>query len=196
MFTISPPVLPATEPKLKGGYEFAGKTYSGYFEHVEGYTSCTDCHDAHELEVKAESCLTCHTGVEDVKDIRKTEVDYDGDDDISEGVYNEIATLREVLYAALQAYAAGTAGAPLVYDSHAFPYFFNDSNGNGETDPGEAIYPNAYKSWTPNLLKAAYNYQYAAKDPGGFAHNAEYVIQLLVDSIQAVGGSTGSFTRP
>ena len=104
--------------------------------------------------------------------------------------------LKEALYEALQAYAAGTAGAPLVYESHAYPYWFNDSDGDGEVGPGEAIYPNAYKSWTPNSLKAGYNYQYASKDPGGFAHNADYVIQLLIDSIQAVGGSTGSFTRP
>ena len=72
----------------------------------------------------------------------------------------------------------------------------NDSDGDGESGPGEAIYPNAYKSWTPSSLKAAYNFQYASKDPGGFAHNASYVIQLLIDSIEAVGGSTGSFTRP
>jgi len=182
--------------EAQGGYEFAGKTYAGYFEHVEGYDSCNDCHDAHELEVKSESCSLCHAGAEDVKDIRKSEVDYDGDGDVEEGIYGEIETLKEALYDALQSYAAGTAGAPLVYDSHAYPYFFNDSDGDGESGPGEAIYPNAYKSWTPNSLKAAYNFQYASKDPGGFAHNGGYVIQLLIDSIQAVGGSTGSFTRP
>jgi len=182
--------------EVQGGYEFAGKTYAGYFEHVDGFASCSDCHDAHELEVKTENCFTCHAGYEDVKDIRISEVDYDGDGDVEEGLYGEVATLKEDLYAALQAYAAGTAGAPLVYDSHAYPYFFNDSDGDGESGPGEAIYPNAYKSWTPNSLKAAYNFQYASKDPGGFAHNGSYIIQLLVDSIQAVGGSTGSYTRP
>jgi hypothetical protein len=123
-------------------------------------------------------------------------VDFDGDGDVEEGIYGEIATLKEALYAAIQAYAANTAGAPILYDSHAYPYFFNDTDGDGETDPGEAIYPNQYGSWTPTLLKAAYNYQYASKDPGGYAHNAEYVIQLLFDSIQAVGGSTAGYTRP
>jgi len=182
--------------EVQGGYEFAGKTYNGYFEHVEGFTSCTDCHDAHELEVKTDTCFTCHVGVEDVKEIRNSEVDYDGDGDVEEGIYGEIATLREMLYADLQAYAASTAAAPLVHDSHAYPYFFNDSDGDGTSGPGEAIYPNAYKSWTPSSLQAAYNYQYAAKDPGGFAHNAGYVIQLLIDSIQAVGGSTAGYTRP
>src|SRR5262249_36535057 len=34
------------------------------------------------------------------------------------------------------------------------------------------------------LLRAAYNYQMASKDPGAFAHNAKYIIELLYDSIQ------------
>ncbi len=79
---------------------------------------------------------------------------------------------------------------------HAYPYFFIDTNANGASDPGEAIFPNAYNTWTPSLLQAAYNYQYAAKDPGGFAHNGQYVLQLLYDSIQSIGGSTSGMVRP
>jgi len=182
--------------EAQGGYEFAGKSYKGYFEHVDSFASCTDCHDAHELEVKTNNCFTCHAGAEDVHDIRMSDVDYDGDGDKEEGLYNEVVTLRDALYEALQSYAAGTAGTGLIYDSHAYPYFFVDTDGDGEPGAGEVNYGNKYASWTPNLLKAAYNYQYAAKDPGGFAHNGEYIIQLLIDSIQAVGGSTGSFARP
>ena len=182
--------------EVQGGYEYAGKSYKGYFAHEEGYSACADCHDAHELEVKTDTCFTCHGGVEDVKDIRKSEVDFDGDGDTGEGIYREIVTFKDALYPALQAYAANTAGTALIYDSHAYPYFFIDTDGDGESGPGEAIYPNRYASWTPTLLKAAYNYQYASKDPGAFAHNAEYVLQLLYDSIQAVGGSTAGFARP
>jgi len=181
--------------EVQGGYEFAGKSYVGYFEHVDGFQSCTDCHDAHELEVKTDACFTCHAGAESVDDIRMTEVDYDGDGNVEEGVYYEIDALREALYAAIQDYAAN-AGAPIIYDTHAYPYFFNDTDGDGAAGPGEAIFPNSYKSWTPNLLEAAYNLQYAYKDPGGFAHNSQYIVQILIDSIQAVGGSTSSFTRP
>ena len=180
--------------EAQGGYEYAGKRYAGYFPHTEGFESCTDCHDAHELEVKTVSCFLCHGGADEVKDIRKSEVDFDGDGDVTEGLYGEIATLKDALYEAIQAY--GSVGAPIIYDSHAYPYFFNDNDGDGESGPGEAIYPNAYASWTPNLLKAAYNYQYASKDPGGFAHNGAYIIQLLIDSIQAMGGSTAGYTRP
>ena len=33
------------------------------------------------------------------------------------------------------------------------------------------------------MLRAAYNYQLALKDPGAFAHNGKYAIQLLYDSV-------------
>lgn len=184
--------------EVQGGYEFDGKEYVGYFGHVDGFQKCTDCHDAHELEVKTQLCAGCHSGVEDVREIRKSEVDFDGDGDTVEGLFGEIDTLRTALYDAIQAYASENS-QPIIYDSHSYPYFFLDSNANGEVDGGEAIYPNNYESagaWTPNLLKAAYNYQYAQKDPGGFAHNGKYIIQLLIDSIDAVGGDITSYTRP
>jgi hypothetical protein len=182
--------------EVQGGYEFQGKDYVGYFEHVEGFASCAECHDAHKLTVKSDQCFTCHGGADQFDEIRMTETDFDGDGDLEEGIAQEIAALNEALYAAIQAYAADVAGTPIIYDAHAYPYFFTDSDGNGEVDPGEAIYPNQYSTWTPNLLKAAYNYQYVEKDPGAFAHNAMYVIQLIYDSMEAVGGSTAGYTRP
>ncbi len=170
--------------EVNGGYEFAGKSYKGYYEHVAGFQSCTDCHDAHELEVKTDACFACHAGAEDVSDIRMSAVDYDGDGDTAEGLAGELETLKETLYAAMQAYSASTAGVDgIVYDSHSYPYFF--------TDAGER-----FGTWTPSLQQAAFNYQYSNKDPGAFAHNGQYMIQLLIDSIQAVGGSTSSLTRP
>ena len=42
---------------------------------------------------------------------------------------------------------------------------------------------NAFASWTARLLRATYNFQLASKDPGAFAHNAKYIIELLYDSI-------------
>jgi len=88
------------------------------------------------------------------------------------------------------------AGKAIVYDSHAYPYFFTDVNANGKADPDEAIRTNSYKTWTPRLAKAAYNYQFVAKDPGGYAHNGRYVIQLLYDSIEDLGGNTSKMQRP
>jgi hypothetical protein len=45
-------------------------------------------------------------------------------------------------------------------------------------------------------LKAAYNYQYAQKDPGAFAHNAKYVLQVLYDSLEDIGADVSGMTRP
>lgn len=172
-----------------GGYEYDGKAYDAKYDHVPGYNTCTSCHDSHTLEVKFEECTTCHTGLktaEDLVDVRMfgSLVDYDGDGDFVEGVHYEIEGMRDALYSAMQAYTAEVAGTPIVYDSQNYPYFFIDSDGNGEVTEGETAFPNAYNAWTPRLAKAAYNYQVSLKDPGRFAHGGKYIIQLLYDSME------------
>ena len=181
--------------EVQGAYEFDGQEYLGRNEHVNAFNTCSECHNAHALEVEFQECSECHENVqapEDLMAIRVSEVDYDGDGDVTEGIYGEIQTINDALYAAIQDYAANVAGTPILYDAHSYPYFFADDNGNGELDEGEG----SYATWTPNLLKAAYNYQYAQKDPGAFAHNGNYVIQILIDSINGVGGDTSVMTRP
>lgn len=180
--------------EVKGAYEFEGREYTGFNEHVGVFNSCTECHDTHALEIVIEDCGECHEGadsLEGLRTIRMTDVDYDGDGDATEGVFFEIDTMREALYAAIQAYAADVAGAPIVYDAHRYPYWFGDTDGNGRINDEEG----AFASWTPNLLRAAYNYQDSTKDPGGFAHNSSYVLQILYDSIQAVDGDVTGMTR-
>ena len=184
----------------KGAYQYADQQYVGRNEHVGAYDTCIECHSSHALEVEYEACSECHEVVETPEDlikIRISEVDYDGDGDVEEGISGEIDTMREALYAAILAYASSTPGVdPIVYESHSYPYFFIDTNGDGEATPDEANFGNRYATWTPALLRAAYNYQYAAKDPGAYAHNAPYVIQVLYDSINAMGGDVSAMTRP
>jgi hypothetical protein len=183
--------------EAQGAYEYEGQTYAGRFAHVEGFDTCIECHSAHNLAVQAAACEGCHAGAEeDIESIRIAETDFDGDGDAGEGLAGEIETIHEALYAAIQAYANDTAGTPIVYDAHAYPYWFIDTNENGEADPDEANYGNQYNAWTPTLLQAAYNYQYAAKDPGAFAHNGTYIIQVLYDSLENIGGDTAGMTRP
>lgn len=185
--------------ETNGAYEYDGKEYAGQFTHVDPYNSCVECHDTHMLTVVYEDCSACHPEVETAEDlelIRMAGTDFDGDGDTDEGVAGEIETMQETLYAAMQAYAAETAGTPLIYSSASYPYFFIDSNGNGEVDGGEAIYPNQYNAWTPRLLRAAYNYQYTEKDPGAYSHNSTYVMQFLYDSIEDLGGDVSGMTRP
>ncbi|MCZ7666216.1 MAG: hypothetical protein M5U34_02720 [Chloroflexi bacterium] len=132
--------------------------------------------------------LPGHEGVataEDLPNIRMegSLVDYNGNGDMKEGIAAEIEGLRDSLYAGMQAYATEVAGTPIGYDSHAYPYFFIDGDGDGEISAEEAIYPNAFNAWTPRLAKAAYNYQVSLKDPGNFAHGGKYTIQLMYDSL-------------
>ena len=169
---------------VKGGYEYADKMYDARFSHVTGYNACITCHNSHSLEVDLDPCLTCHS-VNDPKDIRYygSAMDYDGDGDISEGIYYEIQTYKPKLYTAIKRYAMDVLGEPIVYDSHSYPYFFNDLNANGMVDSNEANYGNRYQSFSPRLLRAAYNYQVSQKEPAGYAHGGKYFIQLLYDSI-------------
>ena len=181
----------------KGAYEFTGKDYNGRFMHVEAFNTCNACHDAHALNVNVKACSACHKNVqseEDLQNIRvDTSTDYNGNGDTTEGIAKEVTGIQEALYAAIQAYATNTVGTSIAYDGASYPYFYVDTNSNGVIDPDET---DRYATWTPNLLRAAYNYQWAVKDPGAFAHNGEYIMQVMFDSIEAVGGSTNGLTRP
>lgn len=175
---------------VRGGYEYPGKRYHGRFRHPEPFNRCTACHEPHSTEVRVQECAACHRSVTDkasLRRIRFSKADFDGNGNTSEGIAQEIANLHARLLAAIMAYGRAVAGKPIVYDAHAFPYFFNDTNGNGVADKGETIVPNRYNAWTPRLLKAAYNYQFVAKDPGAYAHNPVYTLQILHDSLADLG---------
>jgi hypothetical protein len=173
--------------EAQGAYQFEGNEYVGYNEHAPAANECVECHNTHTQQVDPQVCANCHEGVDTLEAIfaiRMSEVDYDGDGDVTEGLYGEITTMRDALYAAMQAYTASNGGtAVIVYNAHAYPYYFDDAG-------------KAYATWTPNLLRAAYNYQYSQKDPGAFAHNGKYLIQILYDSIQIMGGDVSGMTRP
>ena len=176
--------------QVKGGYLYAGQSYDTRFRHVEGAHDCQECHNQHSLELRINKCAECHADVAQVSDTRdirmKSSVlqDYDGDGDRNEGLWYEIDGLRDILYAAIQSYSADVLGKPVLYDAHSYPYWFNDSNGNGDADDGEIGYGNRYKSFTARSLRATFNFQYATKDPGGYAHNGKFIIQIVHDSIQ------------
>ena len=175
--------------EVKGGYEYEGKMYDGKFQHVEGRDTCIGCHDPHSLQVKVDECATCHGdgvkeegGLQNIREVQASAWDYDGDGDNEEGMFYEIQGLQEALLAEIQKYAADTAGAEIKYDQATYPYFMS---ADGE----------AYSNWTPRLLKAAYNYQVSLKDPGAFAHGNKYIVQLLYDSIEELGGDVSNFVR-
>jgi hypothetical protein len=190
--------------EAQGAYQYEGMDYNGRNLHGEDApNTCTGCHRQHDGTIRINQCEDCHDDIEeqeDVLNIRVLEdvelIDYDGDGNAEEPIRDEILSLEEALMAAIQAYAADTVGTAIAYDSHSHPYWFIDGNGNGTADPEEVNGDNRYASFTPTLLRAAYNYQYAQKDPGDFAHNPDYIMQVLYDSIAAIGGDVSSFTRP
>jgi hypothetical protein len=172
-------------------------TRNGYdrkFTHVASKDTCIECHDPHSLEVRIEDCATCHVnknGVpvankDDLKDIRMaaTIADYDGDGNVTEGEYYEMKGLQDVLYAAMQDYATKVAGMSIEYKGDSYPYYF------------EAGTTKSYSKWTANLLRAAYNYQFTIKDPGAFAHNGKYMIEILYDSISDLNTRLSALTTP
>jgi hypothetical protein len=169
---------------VQGAYQYEGKEYVGQNMHADEagkMNKCQDCHDVHALEPKLESCETCHDTTDPLA-VRESDVDYDGDGDVTEGIKGEIDTLVEALYAQMQTYAAANGGA-IEYNGAAYPYYFGADG-------------KSYATWTPRLVKAAFNYQYAQKDPGAFVHNPKYVMQFLIDSIEDLGGDVTKYTRP
>jgi hypothetical protein len=182
--------------EAKGAYEYDGQTYLGAHKHVTDFSAtCVSCHDGHELGVKTEFCTTCH-GDTAPEEIRMGTTDYDGDGDATEGMAGELATVAEKLLPAIQTYAADTVGTPIVYDPNTNPYYFIDANADGIADPEELTRDTRYATWTPRLLQAAYNYQWYQKDPGAFAHNGKYMLQVLYDSLADIGGDVTGMTRP
>ena len=180
----------------KGAYEYAGQTYLGPHPHVTEFSAtCVSCHNAHELGVNTEFCTSCH-GDTEPEAIRKGEIDYDGDGDTSEGMSGEVATVVELLFPAIQKYAAEKLGTAIAYDPASYPYFFIDTNANGVVDPEEAVRENGYATWSPRLLQAAYNYQWVQKDPGAFAHNGKYILEVMYDSLKDLGADVTTLTRP
>lgn len=205
------------------GAQYAGNTYAGFDPHNPGPGGeCASCHNPAENnhsfmveDIYDAECASCHG--DDLGAIRFGSTgDYDGDGSSSEDLFDEIGYLEsgedindcdadplpqacglsDILLLEMQAYAADQGLADICFSPDSYPYFFVDTSGDGNCQPGEAIYPNQYKgNWTPRLLRAAYNYQYSHTEPGAWAHNRAYMTQLLYDSIEDLGGDVTGLTR-
>ncbi len=191
-----------------GGYEYHGESYVGRFEHANGVQTCTQCHDPHSTRIQkspsdpeANLCSACHSnviGFEDYRDISTEGVDYDVDGEV-EGVYHEIEGMRNLLMQFMQQYTEEKLGFAIGW-SDKNPYLFIDTNKDGTLSEDEASNENAFKAFTPRLMRAAFNYQFSIKEPAAYVHNGKYIVQLLHDSIMdistAVGNPIAGLTRP
>ncbi len=143
-----------------GGYQYAGQVYDARFRHVPGYDTCTGCHDPHSLKVKFNECTTCHPAAKDldgahtIRMMSSVTRDYDGDGDLSEGIFGELAGLRSKLLSAIVTYGHERQSA-VCYDAATYPYWFIDGDGDGSCSPAETRADNAFASWTARLTRAA-----------------------------------------
>ncbi|MEM6274651.1 MAG: hypothetical protein AAF735_05360 [Myxococcota bacterium] len=182
--------------EVRGGYQYSDELYDVRFRHVEGFDSCVGCHDAHSLQVKYDACVSCHPGATDrngalnIRMIASNGQDYDGDGDTEEGIFYELETLQATLLGVIRTYAAGL-GSPICNSPNDYPYWFNDTDNDGVCGEEETGFDNRYASWSARLIRAAYNSQMASAEPGAFAHNAKYIIQLLHDSIVDLNEGVG-----
>lgn len=203
------------------GYEYANRTYDGAWTHLGG-DACVSCHNPimnNHSFLPADTfdnggCGPCHNNVTDVKDIRGSmrTADYDGDGDSTETLAAELGLLEDGevvtdcaanpmpaqcglsdrLLLALQA-AATASGTSICYNAHRYPYWFVDDNANGVCDASEGT---SYSAFTARTLKGAYNYQYSQKEEGAWAHNFDYMGQVIYDTIEDLGGNVTGLTRP
>ena len=192
--------------QARGAYEFTGKVYTSRLKHVVSHDTCIECHDPHSVKLYIKSgagpagCNTCHTNITIDPDldyagalaqVRKIAMsasytDYDGDGKMNEGMYYEVKGLQAQLLAALKNYALNTVGHAIQYNANTAPYFFKT---------GAITYNNRYTDMDATLLRAAYNYHFSRKDPGVYAHNPSYIVAILYDSIEALGGNVSLLTR-
>lgn len=172
------------------GYHYDGRDYSGRFFHARPVSTCNSCHQPHTLEIAFEPCLTCHQA-DSPQEIRIARQSYDGSGDTSVGIRSDIQANAALLLNMIGSYATDVAGTPVVYDGARYPYFFSDANGDGVADEAGGQ-PVAYDAWTPRSLRAAYNWKLVTADPGNYAHNPYYSLELLYDSVEDLSGPIGA----
>jgi len=169
------------------GYEYYGQTYVG--EHTfHVMAGCTGCHMADDPPIddvgghtfhiaygSTENTAFCSTSCHPSMNSLDDPVDYAhmSDWDGSAGTVSakdEVAYLLTVLlHDAIEAYDSpddADTMANIDYSSR-YPYF-------GTTGPTQ--------QWDGVVAKAAFNWQFIFKDPGAYAHNPKYAVQLLIDS--------------
>ena len=139
-------------------------------------------------QARWDACATCHPGVKDLPTratsgmMSSRNRDYDGDGNRDRGhLPRARRAARRSCSQAIARYGVEKNG-PLCYGEHASLLVQGHQRQRGHAAPRRQCRANGYKRWTPRLPKAAFNYQMASKDPGAFAHNAKYIMQLLYDS--------------
>jgi hypothetical protein len=162
--------------ETQGGYEYDAEDYVGrntFGSHETSEQTCVGCHmreDAgapayHGWDPDITRCNACHAGASFETLAGSPSANYDA-----------IQIAQAELLTEIEDYATNVIGTGITYDPSAYPYWFKPDG-------------TSFNIFDETLLKAAYNYQVAQKDPAGFIHNGTYLRQLLHDSIVDLGGT-------
>ena len=116
--------------------------------------------------------------------------DYDGDGDTLEGIGEEIQGLQELALEAMQAYATEVSGTAhrlqrrtAIRTSSSIPTATAKWM-TTKRPPTTASRRSRRRCWKPPTT-----IRFPIKDPGAFAHNPKYIIELLYNSIDSLNAS-------
>ncbi len=145
--------------------------------------NCVGCHmskaspdnskGGHTWKPNIETCQGCHgSSLKDFHSVPAS-ADYDGDGTVKTA-FEEIGTLHPDT-GLLGQLSTALAAKGIIYNPHKFPYFFNDKG-----------FP--YRAFTSHTLSAAFNLAYSYRTRNAvYVHNTKYVVQILQDSLRALG---------
>ena len=114
--------------------------------------------------------------------IRISRISFDGSGNVTKGIHADVRANADLLMKMIVDYSAQVAGTQIVFEPH-YPYFFADADGDGRADTIDGR-SQKYASWTPRLLKAAYNWKFVNADPGAFAHNPPYTLNYFTTPLK------------
>jgi hypothetical protein len=175
-------------------YIFSGISQT-YFTGIPAHQqlNCTGCHmteanadnteGGHTWHARVETCQQCHGPIADFEEIQAS-ADYDGDGQVKT-VYEEIGIITPRAAPDVGSDGTGLFGQlvaaleaqGIFYNADSYPYFFMADGGQ-------------YRLWTSNQLTAAFNLSWAYKAGSCvYFHNSKYVVQILLDSLTALGGA-------
>jgi hypothetical protein len=209
--------------KAAGMYQYAGKTYVQRYDHDQAYTrpyptqvheraQCSFCHmqdGSHAFEpVLNDTCTYCHindTSLDALTPAFRAQDNWDND--TATKPKQETAVFAARLHSAIQAYlaaakTAGKSGAEwtVFYNADnplasASKGFYKDTDHDGALSLAELSSSNTNR-FDSKSYRAAFNYRYWVNEPGAWAHNPRYILQVLYDSIVDLGGDVTGLTRP
>ena len=210
--------------EVKGGYEFAGKSYTSrqpFANHGGRFNTCVQCHmstmvseEEHNWTMRAhnvaapmkENCVSCHG--QDISQASKgadpTKFKFSGIRPANIPDYDADGNIKEAIKDEILGLEDALYAQIRMYTAATLG---TTAVYNADTNPywfkdlngnGMADANEAVStnrySFDAKGLRAAYNYQVSHKAPHGYIHNALYVAQIMVDAIQYLGGDIQPYT--